>query len=77
MEGHTLITCSAEDLVIHKAFAGRDRDWADVESVLIRQHGKLNLELIRTELPPLLELKGDLEGGDKLQRMIERIDRRL
>ncbi|MGC8542245.1 MAG: nucleotidyl transferase AbiEii/AbiGii toxin family protein, partial [Phycisphaerae bacterium] len=30
----TLTTCSAEDLVIHKVFAGRDRDWGDVGSVL-------------------------------------------
>ena len=25
-----LVTCSAEDLLIYKVFAGRDRDWADV-----------------------------------------------
>src|SRR5258706_2745941 len=37
-----LTTCSAEDLVVHKAFAGRDLDWGDVERVLIRQHGKLD-----------------------------------
>ncbi len=41
-----LTTCSAEDLVIHKAFAGRDLDWSDVEEVLIRQRGKLDLNLI-------------------------------
>jgi hypothetical protein len=28
---HVPTTCSAEDLVIHKAFAGRDRDWGDVK----------------------------------------------
>jgi len=39
----TLTTCSAEDLVVHKVFAGRGLDWGDVERVLIRQHGKLNL----------------------------------
>ena len=55
---HVLTTCSAEDLLIHKVFAGRDRDWGDVEGVLIRQHGKLNLAQVRAELGPLLELKG-------------------
>ena len=27
-----LTTCSAEDLVVHKALAGRGRDWDDLES---------------------------------------------
>ena len=39
----TLTTCSAEDLVVHKVFAGRDLDWGDVERVLTRQYGKLDL----------------------------------
>ena len=30
--GQSLLTCSAEDLVVHKVFAGRDLDWGDVES---------------------------------------------
>lgn len=29
--GESLRTCGAEDLIVHKAFAGRDRDWADIE----------------------------------------------
>ena len=72
-----LITCSAEDLVAHKAFAGRDLDWGDVERVLIRQHGKLNLSLVRSELKPLLELKGETEALDKFERMIGTVERRL
>ena len=56
----TFTTCSAEDLIVHKAFAGRDLDWGDVERVLIRQHGRLNLEQVRLELKPLLELKGEM-----------------
>ena len=32
-----LQTCSAEDLIVHKAFAGRERDWLDVEGIVIRQ----------------------------------------
>ena len=72
-----LTTCSAEDLVIHKAFAARDRDWGDAESVLVRQHGRLNLTLIRKELPPLLALKDDRESGAKLERMIATVESRL
>jgi hypothetical protein len=75
--GQSLITCSAEDLVIHKTFAGRDLDWGDVERVLTRQHGKLNLVQIRSELKPLLELKGAPESLDKLERMVTTVERRL
>ena len=73
----SLVTCSAEDLVVHKAFAGRDLDWGDVERVLTRQHGRLNLAQIRSELKPLLELKGTPESLDKLERMIATVERRL
>ena len=72
----TLTTCSAEDLVIHKVFAGRDRDWGDVGSVLVRQRGKLDLAHIRRELPPLLELKDDVESFEKLQRLITEVENR-
>lgn len=75
--GETLVTCSAEDLVVHKAFAGRDLDWGDVERVLTRQHGKLNLDQMRSELKPLLELKGAPESLDKLERILTTVERRL
>ncbi|HVR35921.1 MAG TPA: nucleotidyl transferase AbiEii/AbiGii toxin family protein [Methylomirabilota bacterium] len=77
VDGTTFTTCSAEDLVVHKAFAGRDLDWSDVERVLIRQHGRLDLNLIRRELKPLLELKGDLSAMDKLERLTTTVERRL
>jgi hypothetical protein len=74
---HMLTTCSAEDLVIHKAFAGRDRDWGDVESVLIRQRLELKLGLVRKELKPLLELKGQPDAMAKLDGLIATVKRRL
>jgi hypothetical protein len=76
-ERQSLTTCSAEDLVVHKVFAGRDLDWGDVERVLTRQHGKLNLLQVRAELKPLLELKGAPESLDKLERMLAIVERRL
>lgn len=76
-EEQSLFTCSGEDLVVHKVFAGRDLDWGDVERVLIRQYGKLNLAHLRSELKPLLELKGELEALDKLERMLAKVERRL
>ena len=70
-------TCSAEDLVIHKCFAGRDRDWSDLESILTRQGGKLDLGLVRRELPPLLELKGTGPMMRKLEDLLKAIERRF
>ena len=52
-----LDTCSAEDLVVLKAFADRPRDWSDIEGVLIRTGGTLVWETIEAELRPLCEAK--------------------
>jgi hypothetical protein len=75
--GQTLTTCSAEDLVVHKVFAGRDRDWGDVEGVLVRQHRRLRLDIVRAELAPLLELKQQPEALEKLDRLLSTVNRRL
>jgi hypothetical protein len=42
--------CSAEDLIIHKAVAGRPQDLADLQSVIYRNAGKLDLAYIRSWL---------------------------
>jgi len=76
-ESKAIKTCSAEDLVIHKCFAGRDRDWSDVESVLTRQRGKVDLPLIRKELPPLLEIKGTLPMLQKFEEILTSIEARF
>lgn len=55
--GISLRTCSAEDLIVLKAFAGRGQDWVDVERVIVRQTGKLDWNYIREQLLPLAELK--------------------
>ena len=59
LEGLWLRTCSAEDLVVMKAFASRPRDWEDIRGILIRQEGKLDWALILSALGPLAELKED------------------
>jgi hypothetical protein len=56
-----LTTCSAEDLIVLKAFANRDKDWIDIEGIIARQGNKLNLNLIYEELRPLVELKEEPE----------------
>jgi len=72
--GVRLVTASAEDLVVTKAFAARLQDWADVEGILIRQRGKLDWEYVRRELAPLCELKDAPQIVDELERMKAEID---
>ncbi len=62
-----LLICSAEDLVVLKAFAGRERDWADIESVAIRQSQRFDWPLVFTELAPLVELRGGAETTARLR----------
>lgn len=62
-----LYTCGAEDLVVLKAFAGRDRDWADIRGIAMRSGPKLDQMLIWEELLPLLELKGSTDAEQRLQ----------
>jgi len=68
--GCRLLTCSAEDLVVHKCFANRDRDWADVEGILMRNGNRLNLTQIRDELEPLAAAKNEPQILAKLERKI-------
>ena len=65
----SLTTCSAEDLVVFKAFAGRDRDWSDIEGIVARQGSRLDAALVWSELLPLLELKDDVTAETKLRRL--------
>jgi hypothetical protein len=58
-DGVFLTTCSAEDLVVHKSFAAREKDWLDVRGIIVRQGAQLDQHLIWEELRPLLELKDD------------------
>jgi len=64
--GVTVTTCSAEDLVVLKAFAGRVQDWLDVEGIIVRQGSNVNRELVLDELRPLLDLKEDEEAEPRL-----------
>lgn len=57
LENIILITCSAEDLIVLKAFADRTQDWADIEGIILRQGKKLDWNYIEKEITPLCELK--------------------
>ena len=73
--GIVLHTCSAEDLVILKAFAGRPRDWIDIETVLVRQRRSLDWRLIIRELKPLLEIREAPESLAQLQQLRSKVEK--
>lgn len=62
-----LITCSAEDLIVLKAFANRSKDWLDVEGIVIRQGDCLDVPYIFSQLTPFCELK------DEGQKILEQL----
>ena len=70
-ESVSLRTCSAEDLIVFKAFADRAQDWIDIEGIIIRQHHRIDAHLIWQELIPLLALKEDRRTEPRLRRLLE------
>jgi Nucleotidyl transferase AbiEii toxin, Type IV TA system len=70
--GASLLTCSAEDLVVLKAFAARDRDWADIESIAARQVKRLDWPLVFQELSPLAELREESRAMERLSALMEK-----
>lgn len=64
-----LVTCSAEDLVVLKAFAGRGQDWVDIESILIRRGPSLDWTLIFAELEPLAAVRNVPRLLDRLRQL--------
>ena len=66
-ENAELITASAEDLIVLKAFAGRDQDWSDVGGIIARQSDRLNWNQILGELEPLCGLNEDESPVKRLQ----------
>ena len=65
-----LITCSAEDLIILKAFANRAIDWHDVEGIVIRQSGNLDNKYIIDQLIPLCEVKEMPDIVEKVKKLL-------
>lgn len=66
--GITLVTASAEDVVVLKAFAGRDQDWSDIRGILERQ-ARLDWTYILRELSGLKGLKEDTDPVGRLEAL--------
>lgn len=61
---------SAEDLIIHKIFAGRPRDLEDVKSILDKQNKKLDLSYIRKHLREFSKMEGYKDILEKFQKIL-------
>jgi len=68
LETFKIWVCSAEDLVVQKAVAGRGKDWLDVESLLIEQWGRLDEAYIEKWLAQFVKA---LETPEVLERYRE------
>ena len=63
--GKIIRLCSAEDLIIHKAVAGRPQDIIDIQGVVDRQGDKLDVRYIRQWLK---EFSDALETEEVIER---------
>jgi hypothetical protein len=67
--GVKIRTCSAEDLMIMKLFAGRPLDIRDAEGVAVRNADRLDWPYIEEQLRPLADAKEDPEILKTLARL--------
>ncbi|MDY7080520.1 MAG: nucleotidyltransferase [Chloroflexota bacterium] len=58
--------CTAEDLVIHKTIAAREKDWMDIEGILTRQRSRLDQFTQALDRPEIVtryqELRATIEA---------------
>ena len=72
-DGVSLKICTAEDLIVMKAFAGRPQDWMDVRMTIVRQgNANLDWDYIYTQLSPLVEAKEAPEILEQLSALKSR-----
>jgi len=65
--------CTPEDLIVMKAFAGREQDWRDVRMTIVRQGvDALDWGHIGRYLPELATLKGEPEILERLAALRDR-----
>ncbi len=55
-----------------KVFAGRPRDWLDVEGIVAKSGARIDWIGVRADLRTLLELKEDIESLPRLETILTR-----
>ncbi len=73
LDGLEVWICSAEDLIIQKAVAGRAQDWQDIEGILAEQHGYLDRAYIEDWLQQFAEALDRPEMLSQYRSIQERI----
>lgn len=67
--------CTAEDLIVMKAFANRVIDWHDIRGIIVRQGiGNLDWSYINKELAPLCEAKEQPEIMNRLEALRREVE---
>ncbi len=73
---HTVMICSAEDLIIHKVVAGRPQDLSDIEGIIMRQGKKLDVKYIRKWLKEFNHLPGMEDIIERFEKPWKRLMRK-
>lgn len=73
MGGWSAWVCTAEDLLIQKVYSRRERDWPDIESLLIEQWNHLDQEYIRYWIEQFAEALQTPEILDRYQRLVSKV----
>jgi hypothetical protein len=68
-DGVTLRLVAPGALVVFKVFAGRAQDWIDLEGIIVRSGHLIDWMDVCADLRPLLDVKGDSESIDRLDRL--------
>jgi hypothetical protein len=63
----------AEDLVVYKVVAWRDRDRADVERLLVAHRSSINLKRVRDLVRQFAEALGELQRIEEPERLVQRV----
>jgi len=69
----SLWICTAEDLIIQKAIAGRPKDWQDIEGIILEQNSILDWQYIENWLIQFADALEDPEILHRFQAMRQSI----
>jgi len=71
--GWSVQICSAEDLIIQKVVAGREKDWLDVEALLVARRDSLDQDYIKHWLGEFAEALEDREFVLRYDHLLGRV----
>lgn len=75
--GCTVLTCCAEDLVVMKAFAGREIDTFDLRYIMANQWNRLNWEQIKRDLESLCDWTEKFDALPRFDALRSEVAERL